>query len=206
MGKYKAGERFININGNIIEVACDKGVVIEVKSNNNHVELFLAKEIDDNYVKVTSCFHCKTDEQLERMFKRWEESYKRSFIRSVEVFFRRKYNKLNELYWKIRYFFQRLFKGYDKREIFSFNSYHASYVVKRLTEFNKNLHCYPCCLDIEKWSDIINEIIFAFELCSNDDWIYGCNCGLHEGEINVLEMKRKKGMKLFIEYYDQLWD
>ena len=87
------------------------------------------------------------------------------------------------------------------------------YTEEGIKEFKKTTRTFPATFvdpdgnliedAEEKWNNILDDIIFAFELCSDDEWQYQCNC---KGAVNVLELKRKKGLKLFIEYYDSLWD
>ena len=74
----------------------------------------------------------------------------------------------------------------------------AKDITMALKSFKKcNINSYPADLDyIEEWHNIIDKMIYSFEIIANDDI--------------VTQMNRKKeiqeGLDLFAKYFMDLWD
>ena len=216
--EFEKGQRYVNIDGEIVEIFCNKGVVIEVKKDGETV-LLLTKDFESgSWKKVRMCSHCKSEFNLDILMDEYLK--KQTTQDKIEMFFRRLYSKVYNGYWSVKYFFQRLFRGYDNVDIFAFDTRLATIIVKRLKEFRKIVSHVPHEM-IEKcgytsdmnrdefeivlaeWKKELDKMIHAFELTANDDWNFKCNC---EGQADVLELKRQRGIKLFAKYYDNLWD
>ena len=105
---------------------------------------------------------------------------------------------------------QRKERGWDDRDTWSLDSTIAKFVLPRLKRF-KEVNCgYPVKLnspkeDIDsekgmtKWNEILDHMIYAMEICSDEEFYYG-------GSLKKKEWKRvDKGCKLFGKYFQNLW-
>ena len=101
---------------------------------------------------------------------------------------------------KILFKKQRKERGWDDSETWSMDSTISKFVCLRLKRF-KEVKCgYPGFLSsMEKWDEILDHIIYAMEVLSNDKLHYGC-------DLNQKEWKRvQKGCNLFGKYFQDLW-
>ena len=107
---------------------------------------------------------------------------------------------------RIYYAFQLAFRGYsdfDSVDIpFAFNKR----LLGALKLHKENLSGYPADLTEEKWNDILNDIIFYFEV----------QCGQHNDLDDIVKWhpkerpeevyKYRRGKYYFYKYYDSLWN
>lgn len=105
--------------------------------------------------------------------------------------------------YKIRWFLQKLFRGYSDPEVWDLQWHTAKYVLPRLKKLRKIRHGFPAMLCEEgkteeesdkEWGDILGKMIKAFELILTDD----CD-GMNNPEID-------EGTELFGKYFRALWD
>lgn len=95
----------------------------------------------------------------------------------------------------IRFFFQRLFRGWDDSETWNLNCSIAEYILPRLKRYKEiNMVC---------WDDgVLEKMILAFEYYVNmnkyDDEMYGENAIEFYNKVN-------EGLRLFAKYYGSLW-
>jgi len=88
--------------------------------------------------------------------------------------------------------------GFHPYEIWNLNTAIAKYILPRLKAFKKTYSGYPLGLTEEKWDDMIDDMIFAFE--------YEVNQWDLEEPFNKKELKRiEKGFKYFGKYFLSLW-
>jgi hypothetical protein len=95
---------------------------------------------------------------------------------------------------------QREERGWDDSETWSLDSTIARFVLPRLKRF-KELNCgYPSFLSsIEEWNEILDHIIYAMEVISDEELYYGC-------KLTKKDWKRvNKGFRLFGKYFQNLW-
>lgn len=72
----------------------------------------------------------------------------------------------------------------------------AKFALPRLKWFKERHFDNPCDITFERWNEILDEMIFSFEYYAKDEWKL----------ISDEEFKRvEEGMKLFGEYYGDLW-
>lgn len=135
-------------------------------------------------------------------------------------------------WWKPKYKFQHIFRGYSDPSVWNLYYYLARYSLPRLKSLKKNAHGYPCTLKNGKeWNKILDKIIYAMECCADDDfdtpyflekgsWTelsepdkngtrrlikqHGFHCNRKKQKRR--EEKIKEGLKLFGEYFRDLWD
>lgn len=140
------------------------------------------------------------------------------FCSDIKVYFVSKYQQL-------RY-------GVSDRECWDLSNNFTNYILPRLKHFKKmDRFGFPASLTEEKWETILDEIIWSFEYMK-DPSVYNpipqhwhleneslaeylnrkktpeeekCNEEYME-RCKQLEEKKKKGLLLFVEYYENLWD
>lgn len=124
-------------------------------------------------------------------------------------------NWLRDIYWEIRYGFQRMFKGYDSVDTFeTFHKFVERYT-KILTEYRKK-HCgIPMEFENseEEWDKVIDEMLYHLHYMDEqtvteelekdvpDDWTVRSN-SVYE----VMEKHKDEFFKLFSKYFYDLWD
>ena len=122
-------------------------------------------------------------------------------------------HKLRDIYWQVRYGFQRMFKGYDSVDTFETFAKFIERYTKILTEYRKNHVGYVGTMTNEEWEAIIDEMLYHLHYMDEnnvdeelsrdvpDNW----NASLKT--INDITDKHKNEFfKLFSEYFYCLWD
>lgn len=110
--------------------------------------------------------------------------------------------KIEGMFLNIKWFLQKIFKSHHCSDIdlINFNDYLADIIYKKLKAFKnawlKGNYSYPVGLEnSEKWIEIMNKMVFSFELTIKNKDI-----------MNKLEFKKyKEGMNLFAKYFLALW-
>lgn len=104
---------------------------------------------------------------------------------------------IEELCFKIKYWWQRRTRGYDDLEVWNPYIYIARFAIPRLKAYRKNLHGHPVNLNsMEEWEAIIDKIILSLEEAVDDDnWV----------PVDQVE-RHQEGLNLFGEYFENLWD
>ena len=98
----------------------------------------------------------------------------------------------------IRFFFQRLFRGFDDSETWSLDITISKFVLPRLKRFRNKTIGFPGGLDsITQWYKILDDMIYAFE--------YDINQFEIEDETKVDYKRVNRGFKYFARYYSFLW-
>ena len=130
--------------------------------------------------------------------------------------------------------YQRMRYGVADSECWSLDYTFTKFILPRLKHFKKiNVHTHPPQVIPERWEQILDELIWTFEYMEDEEkfnpfprFTYDRdNMDEYFKNINrektpeqklawdsyikkseELEERRKKGMLLFAEYYQQLWD
>ncbi len=129
--------------------------------------------------------------------------------KKVNVWFRRKRNKLRNTDWLWRHRHkqnkQRIQKGYSYRDLWSFDTYLAGVISKGLIELRDVTHSYPCDTSMEEWAQTLTEMASGFDAWANmwDEAMYD---GDYLENMKALEAKLNKSMDLFKEHFGSLWD
>jgi len=94
----------------------------------------------------------------------------------------------------VKFFWQRLTRGWDDSETWCLDAHLAKWLLPRLKRF-KEVNCgYPPSLTSDKWDEKIDDIIFAMERVANEELM------------DTADHKRyDKGIKAFSEYWRDLW-
>lgn len=149
------------------------------------------------------------------------------------LFISRWYYRLTSgLYIKIKYFFQRLFRGYDDLDTWNAAWYIARKAIPVLTAMRNKFHGtsikwhredrhgniieltkdevfadndIPPAFTEDEWRAILDDIIYAFKfiLDEDDEEIYK-NYSQKRYEAN--RKRHKRGLRLFSIYFNNLWD
>ena len=113
---------------------------------------------------------------------------------------------------------QRIERGFDNSELWSLDATIAKFILPRLKAF-RECHCgYPGNLSDEKWNEILDKMIIAFDIYLNDDDLINSEeiirkfhkQGFFKGrtleKCLQLHADFEKGMEYFHEYWMSLWD
>ena len=93
--------------------------------------------------------------------------------------------------------------GLSNTETWCLTSVIASFVLPRLIRFKEVTNGYPHGLTEEKWNEILDKMIFAFEWALANDELEN-----HELSDKIKDdnwKKYKEGMELFAEWFMALW-
>ena len=91
---------------------------------------------------------------------------------------------------------QRKENGFDDTETCRLKTTIAKFVLPRLKWFKERHFDNPWDITFEKWDEILDTMIFSFEYYAKDEW----------EPISDEDFKKvEEGMKLFGEYYGDLW-
>lgn len=150
------------------------------------------------------------------------------------TFFEKIWWRLYCYYSDTKYFFRRISQrfryGFPLEQSWDFKSWHADAVLPRLRHFRNNLSGHPCNLgSLEEWTSILDQIIWSFEnyeetpspvysdgydkrfrVTKSDG--YTTYSPMNEtGTVDWAPLEEhhervQKGLSLFAEHYQSLWD
>ena len=149
-----------------------------------------------------------TSEEMKEMF-----AGKESFWDSIKYFPWRLGFKIKNLYYQVKYGFQRMFRGYDDTELFNMDMTFIDRYLKILKDFRKN-HCgYPPSITNEQWDDILDEMIKHLSLMTEDNVETELKKGMPDSfkpdykTVNEITNRHKdEFFKLFSKWFYNLWD
>lgn len=132
---------------------------------------------------------------------------------------------------EIKFFFQRIFRGWDDSECWNLDHTFAGWIIPRLEILKKNKHGVPSDMFADRWGDhndeemaiaeakwnnIIDEMIYGFKI-KKDQWEDNSIWDSHD-EAQIAANKKgskepytnppayERAKQLFAEYLDNLWD
>lgn len=94
---------------------------------------------------------------------------------------------------------QREERGFDDTELWALDSALSQMIVVRLKAFKDGHICHPPCITMEEWDGIIQKMIDGFEEVLTRDLTTEKRGREWDGE------KVQEGLKLFAEYFCDLW-
>ncbi len=98
---------------------------------------------------------------------------------------------------KIRFFFQRLTRGWDDSELWNLDHNLSKLILPRLKIFRQFHLTYPHGMEYEEFNAIVDKMIYSFEYLSTDKAY----------DFNPEEDKKvQEGLELFAKYFRALWD
>lgn len=102
--------------------------------------------------------------------------------------------KLHQLIRPIRFFFQRMIRGFDDSETWSLDATIAKFTLPRLRRFKQVTIAHPDNLSMEEWQKILDEIEWYLDMVTK-------NYMIDPSEEERLE----KAHKLWADYFSALW-
>ena len=142
-----------------------------------------------------------------------DSSYKPSLWDKVTLPFYRIKNKFKDVYWKVRYGFQRMFKGYDNVDTFETFAKFIERYSKILTELRKDICGHPVNLTEEEWVGILDDMIRHLYYMDEENVIKELTKGTPKSWVvsgkttdEIMEKHKNEFFKLFSEYFYNLWD
>ena len=161
-----------------------------------------------------------------------EIKYTEGFMDDLERLFSWRYAPLRACQWVIRlpreikWLWQRMTRGWANCDVWSMDSYLARVIPEMLEHLKKNHNGLPGFLfDIKtkdegppdvtpldeiaeaRWMALLDEMIAGFKA---HDELHGLNVGddveAYRKKQDEIEVKRIKGMSLFVEHFHSLWD
>ena len=127
--------------------------------------------------------------------------------------FRKIKSMFSDVYWEVRYGFERMFKGYDSVDTFEVFAKFTERYQKIITAYNKNRHSHPCTTSDKEWETIVDEMLYHLyymdseniekELCKNmpENWWPSLST------VDDIMIRHKDAFfKLFSEHFYDLWD
>ena len=147
--------------------------------------------------------------------KEWKIKFAPSFLKSAEKLFSNNLRfliprKISDWKYEVKWAWQRVFRGYDDR--WNWGLYHhLQEIIPKCVRSMKKHHigCPGSLFDSKnkknncwKWSKILEKIAKGFEAKQkiSDNYLF-------KGKrFEKLDRKQKEGMKLFVKYFDNLWD
>ena len=184
------------------------------------LDLSRAKKVSiDNIHKATAKVGKDTIEAEYFTFDRsnWWTPKKMNFFEKVWDIITTPYYKakwwIREVYWEVRYGFQRMFKGYDSVDTFeTFAKFRKRYI-KILAEYRKHHVGYCSETTEEEWDNIIDEMIYHLNYMDEetvikelerdvpDDW-----SASYKTVGEILDKHKNRFFELFSKYFYHLWD
>lgn len=109
--------------------------------------------------------------------------------------------------YHLKWFWQRLTRGWDDRELWSLDVTISKFVLPRLKAFRSCFVAYPSVYETpEAWAADLDKMIAAHEyIAGGRDWGPG-RCFMTTEEWQAREKATEEGLALFGKYYGALWD
>lgn len=153
--------------------------------------------------------------------------YTKGFLNDMEHLFSSSWRYFVPRFWgdwkfKIKMAWQRVFRGYDDSSVWSHHYWHAETTAKMMRRLAQISNGCPSALydkknkkdPYKRWKEILITIAEGFEAMNKIDnhehFIENKNNKLNLNKTKqkekILKNKFDKGMKLYHEYYQNLWD
>lgn len=149
-----------------------------------------------------------TSEEMKEIF-----TGKESFWDSVKYFPWRLGFKVKNLYYQVKYGFQRMFRGYDDTEVFNADLTFIDRYLKILKDFSKNHYGYPPSITNEQWDDILDEMIKHLTLMNENNIMSELKKGMpdsfkpdYKTVREIMDKHKDEFFKLFSKWFYNLWD
>jgi hypothetical protein len=102
-------------------------------------------------------------------------------------------------------------RGYADEDWWDLGDYLASWMPKALRDMKRNVHSHPIDDEVntvKKWEAVLEKIARGFEAKrKQDELTWDKKRTEHfKRNWNKLQKEFEEGMKLFIKFYDNLWD
>lgn len=108
--------------------------------------------------------------------------------------------KLQDFLNEVKYFYQRVTRGYDDPSWWNLNNHVVESALKPLKHLRKENNGHPMVHTTKEWNKILDEIIWSFETFLKDDFDYSKKKWRKDYD------RMQKGFELFGKYLLNLWD
>jgi hypothetical protein len=147
----------------------------------------------------------KTMEEWDEIEINWKTKHPILYI--LREFYYKLYrlwnNEISLIHKRILWFFQRGWRGYSDRDVWSFDYYLADVISKGCKHLAKTTHGYPHDSSPEQWDETLNEITKEFE-----DYIKLTDSYEFHKTFSIEEYNKKldKMFELLRKNFGSLWD
>lgn len=119
------------------------------------------------------------------------------------------WNKVVNLYYEVKYAFQRMFRGYGDDEVIDFDAHFIKRTIRILNDMHRNCDCYPAdkVNSLSEWRWKLRSMQYYLARMEDDFYINeDGEYELSEEELNEeLELSKQRFFSLFNEYFYNLW-
>ena len=122
-------------------------------------------------------------------------------------------HSLRDVYWEVRYAFQRMFRGYDYIDTFEAFSRFIERYTKIITDLKNNHFGHPFSLSDDEWNNILDDMLYHLYYMDEDNVTKELEKDVPKkwradldtvGE--VMNKHKDEFFKLFSEYFYNLWN
>lgn len=115
----------------------------------------------------------------------------------------RRWYSISRIPTEIKWFIQRGKRGYSDCDVWAIDSYLNDWIPDAIHQLRKNTISYPDkTITLKKWKQILKQIELGFRASKKIE----CAEFKSDAEFKKLERYKRRGLKLFIKWYDALWD
>lgn len=97
----------------------------------------------------------------------------------------------------IRFYYQRLTRGWSDQETWSLDVSLAKLILPRLKRFREVSIVIPFNMTEQQWNDLLDKMIYAFDIMASSDYFSAFTDENNE--------RCQEGLNLFAQYYRFLW-
>ncbi len=105
---------------------------------------------------------------------------------------------MHKIIRKIKYCYQCLTRGWSDRDTWSLDNTIAKFVLPRLKRFKDLNIGFPCTHSWEEWNKVLDDMIYAMEIVSDDVLNYTADEKVDWNRVN-------NGLELFGKHFRDLW-
>ena len=110
--------------------------------------------------------------------------------------------QLQDYYHRVKYAYQRAFKGFDETAYWGLYSYITDIALPVLKFYRsgKGISAYPCVEGInnrEDWEKALDKMIKSFEIIKKDEYVV---------DWKIEKKITDEGLQLFAKHFRSLWD
>ena len=120
--------------------------------------------------------------------------------------------KIKDIYWEVRYGFQRMFKGYDSIDVIETYQQFIDRYTKILTQFKESKMSHPGTLTKEEWDNIIDQMLYHLYYMDENNVDKELSKDVSDNLIptlrisyEIMEKHKDEFFKLFSEWFYHLW-
>lgn len=120
---------------------------------------------------------------------------------------------IRDIYWEIRYAFQRAIRGYDYVDTFETFSKFTERYEKILKDYREHHYGYPGDMTVEEWESIVDDMIYHLHYMNEENVEDELSKGMPEDwspspltVYEIMERHKDEFFKQFSKHFYSLWD